>query len=151
MAYEPLLAPRLKNLSHYKESDRQYAYFTLLAIRCCVGTPRFRPNSIFVKARSFGRKGEAQLIDTPELTPGERLWAIYQHRVALVVLKALETRPGGIEDFAEDLGVALDWLQRQLHGQSPADLEVMLTWTLALRIEPPSMADVWEIVLAEMA
>lgn len=110
-----------------------------------MGTPRFRPASIFAKPRSFGRKVDARFVETPDLTPGERLWAIYQHRVAFEVLETLERRPGGLDRFAKELGVTPRWLQRLLYGRAPADLGAMLGWALVLEIEPPEFAAVLSI------
>jgi len=101
-----------------------------------VGTPRFRPSSLFANPRDFGRNRYAKPQPTPHLRPGQRAWALYQHRVALAVLEALSRKRRRIEHLADDLGENPDWLTRKLCGRVPADLGEMFEWCEALAIDP---------------
>jgi hypothetical protein len=108
-----------------------------------VGTPRFRPSSLFLNPRDFGRSRWAKPQPTPQLRPGQRAWALYQHRVALAVLEALANQLRRIENLADDLDENPDWLTRKLYGRVPADLGEMYEWCEALGIEamvaPPAL------------
>lgn len=106
-----------------------------------MGSLRFRPASIFSKPRSFGRVEGIWFVETPDLNPGERLWAIYQHQMAVAVFETLKTKGMSLNVFAEELGEDDDWLMRKLYGRAPADLGEMLTWMLVLGLKPPDMTD----------
>jgi len=71
----------------------------------------------------------ARFQPTPDLTIGEREWAIFQHRVAVAVLVELDQRGKGIEWLADELDVNADWLTRKLYGRVPADLGEMFEWS----------------------
>lgn len=100
-----------------------------------MGTPRFRPSSLFANPREFGRNHYAKPQPTPHLRAGQRAWALYQHRAALAVLAALKAQRLRIDDLAEDLGENPDWLTRKLYGRVPADLGEMVEWCEELGIE----------------
>lgn len=97
-----------------------------------MGTPRFRPSLVFANPREFGRNAYAKPQPTPTLGPGQRAWALYQHRVALAVFEALTKRRQRIDDLAKGLGENPDWLTRKLYGRVPADLGEMVEWCEAL-------------------
>lgn len=97
--------------------------------------PRFRPSSIFANPRDFGRNRVARPQPTPDLRPGQRAWALYQHRVALAVLGELALPRRGIAWLAVRLGENPDWLTRKLYGRVPADLGEMFEWCQELGIE----------------
>lgn len=99
-----------------------------------MGAPRFRPASIFENCRDFRRNTWAQPGPAPHLRPGQRAWAIYQHRVAIAVLRELRRRNQRISELAQRLNVDYDWLLRKLYGRVPADLGEMFEWALVLGI-----------------
>jgi hypothetical protein len=100
-----------------------------------VGVPRFRPASIFVNCRDFGRNPYARPVPTPHLRPGQRAWAIYQHQVATSVLKELRRRDLRVNNLARQLDADYEWLLRKLYGRVPADLGEMFEWCAALGLE----------------
>lgn len=100
-----------------------------------MGVPRFRPASIFVNCRDFGRNPSARPGPAPHLRPGQRAWAIYQHEVATAVLRELRRRGQRISYLARELDENYDWLIRKLYGRVPADLGEMFEWCAALGLE----------------
>lgn len=99
-----------------------------------MGAPRFCPASIFENCRDFGRNPWAQPGPAPHLRQGQRAWAIYQHKVAISVLKELRRQDLRINDLARRLDADYDWLIRKLYGRVPADLGEMFEWALVLGI-----------------
>ena len=102
-----------------------------------MGLPRFRPASAFARPRDFGRSSSAQPVPTYHLSPGERVWALFQHDVACAVIRELKRRHWRIDQLAKELGSNLDWLTRLLHGRAPADFAEMAEWAMALGIDLP--------------
>jgi hypothetical protein len=107
-----------------------------------MGTPRFHPASIFENRRDFGRNPNARPIFTPELSPGERAWAIYQHQVATLVIRELHRRRHSIMWLTQELGENYDWLIRKLYGRVPADLGEIFEWALCLGVQVLPVIDV---------
>lgn len=97
-----------------------------------VGIPRFRPSSLFIRPRDFGRSDRPAYAPKSNLSPSERAWALYQHEVAYAVLTELERRRLPISALSQGLGKDYDWLLRKLYGRVPADLGEMFEWTLFL-------------------
>jgi hypothetical protein len=77
----------------------------------------------------------ARIQPTPELTSGERAWAIFQHRTAAAVLNRLEDLGKNLDWLAVKLGVNGDWLTRKLYGRVPADLAEMFEWCESVGIK----------------
>jgi hypothetical protein len=55
---------------------------------------------------------------------------VFQHRAAFAVLEDLKETGSSINDLAQALGEDPAWLQRKLHGQTPADLGHVMSWAL---------------------
>lgn len=100
-----------------------------------MGKPRFRPASICVNPREFGRKPRPIWEKSPNLGPREVAWALYQHHAALATNQALAARGQEISDLATLLEEDPAWLRRKLYGQVPADLGDILAWALELGID----------------
>lgn len=100
-----------------------------------MGTPRFRPSSLFANPRDFGRNGAARPLASPPLQGGQIAWAWYQHQVALEVLAALKKQRRRIDHLALSLGENPDWITRKLYGRVPADLGEMFEWQAACSAE----------------
>jgi hypothetical protein len=99
--------------------------------------PRFRPASLFARPRDFGRISSAQPLRRTSLSPGERVWALFQHDVACAVIFELSKRKWDIARLAKKLGRSEDWLKRLLYGRAPANLAEMAEWAMALGIDLP--------------
>ena len=108
-----------------------------------IGTPRFRPASIFENPRDFGRNAWATIAVADGLDDVDRGWAVVQHRTACLVTRDLVDRDIPIEELAEDLGENVDWLRRKLYGRVPADVGDLLGWLYFVQaVLPPEGGEV---------
>ena len=73
--------------------------------------------------------GKLELV-APGVRPARR--AICPHRAARAVLEELRSAGETITDLAGRLGEDPAWLQRKLHGQTPADLGDVMAWLASL-------------------
>ena len=108
-----------------------------------IGTPRFRPATIFDNARDFGRNEAAATKLVDDLSEVERGWAMVQHRTACLVLRDLGERGMTLDDLADELGQNVDWLRRKLYGRVPADVGDLLGWLYFVQaVLPPEGGEV---------
>jgi len=95
-----------------------------------VGKPRFKPARVCSNPRDFARTSQPVWADPCPLTATEAAWSIFQHRAARAALEELRSAGESIADLAGRLGEDPAWLQRKLHGQTPADLGDVMAWAL---------------------
>jgi hypothetical protein len=114
-----------------------------------MGKPRFRPASICVNPRDFGRSTHPLWVSETSLSQREIAWAVFQHRAALAVKQAMLNQRSDLTKLAKALGEDEAWLRRKLYGQAPADIGDVMAWALELGIDiVPELNSVEELSIA---
>ncbi len=96
--------------------------------------PRFRPSSIFLRSRDFGRLKDPEVDVGCSLSQSEAAWALFQHKAAYSVLQELGHLDESLSHLSSLLAVKESWLTRKLRGHTPADPGDVLSWALVLGV-----------------
>ncbi len=108
---------------------------------------RYSPRTYLQQPAFFGRRVDAEWQPCPHRDFAERNLAAasyYQHLAACETLRVAGQRRWGLDELAERLGARKDTLRRKLYGESPATIDDITGWALAVEAVTvlPAPADI---------
>lgn len=95
---------------------------------------RYSPRTYLQQPAFFGRRIDAEWRPYPPGMADAKLVAAsyYQHLAACETLRMAGQRGWGLDELAERLGTRKDTLRRKLYGESPATIDDITGWALAV-------------------